>query len=123
MDVHCGNVSYSDSVQHITVLDTVRPTFTRPADITIYKDADCDYSVAVSVTGDVTDEADNCSTGIEATYSDKDVTTDDACAGKVVIERTWSLVDDCGNTATDQVQTITVLDTVRPTSNSLDYCL
>ena len=108
---NCGNRA-ADQVQTITVSDNIVPTFTAPANIAIYTDANCTYDASVSVTGDVTDESDNCSTGIEATYSD--VVTDGNCEGTKVITRTWSLVDNCGNRAADQVQTITVLDTIAP---------
>jgi len=110
----CGNAA-APQVQYITVVDTTRPTFTRPADITIYKDAACSYDASVTVTGDVTDEADNCTTTLNATYTDADVTPATACEGTVIIERTWTLQDDCGNTAASQVQTITILDNTAPT--------
>ena len=108
---NCSNAA-ADQVQTITVSDTTRPTFTVPSDITLYTDASCFVDTTVSSTGDVTDEADNCSTGIEATYSD--VVTP-ICQGSYTIERTWSLVDNCSNAAFDQLQTITVSDTTRPT--------
>jgi len=109
----CGNTA--TFVHTITIKDTQKPTFTRPADITIYRNLTCGYNVAVAVTGDVTDEADNCSTGLDATYVDADATPATACEGTKIIKRTWSLVDDCGNAADDQVQTITVLDNIAPT--------
>ena len=62
--------------------------------------------------GDVIDEADNCATGLEATYSDS--LTDGDCPNSYVITRTWTLTDDCDNTTT-KVQTITVDDTTAPT--------
>ncbi|MBO6943377.1 MAG: gliding motility-associated C-terminal domain-containing protein, partial [Psychroserpens sp.] len=103
----CGNTT--TQVQTITIEDTTAPTFTVPADITI----ECDQDPSdLSLTGDVTDEADNCSTGLDATFSD--TVADGACANESVITRTWTLVDDCGNTTT-QVQTITIEDTTAPT--------
>jgi hypothetical protein len=107
----CGNAA-ADQVQTITVRDNIAPTFTKPADKTIYSDADCNYNASPSVTGDVTNEADNCSTGLNATYTD--VVSDGDCAGKKIITRTWHLEDKCGNAAADQVQIITVLDTIAP---------
>ena len=102
----CGNTT--TLVQTITIEDTTAPTFTVPADITI----ECDQDPAdLSLTGDVTDEADNCSTGLDATFSDS--VADGACANESVITRTWTLTDDCGNTTT-QVQTITIEDTTAP---------
>jgi len=109
---NCGN-NAANQVQIITVLDNIAPTFSIPADISIYSDSDCNYDVSVSITGDVTDETDNCSTGLDATFND--VTTAGSCQGEMVITRTWSLVDDCGNNAANQIQTITVLDNIAPT--------
>jgi hypothetical protein len=52
----CGNTTSYD--QTISIVDTTNPTFTVPADITI----ECDQDVSdLALTGDVTDEADNCS--------------------------------------------------------------
>uniref|UniRef100_UPI002626C7D0 gliding motility-associated C-terminal domain-containing protein n=1 Tax=uncultured Winogradskyella sp. TaxID=395353 RepID=UPI002626C7D0 len=82
-----------------------------PADITI----ECDVDPSdLSITGDVTDEADNCSTGLEATYTDS--LANGSCANESVITRTWTLTDECDNTTT-LVQTITVEDTTAPTFN------
>ncbi len=103
----CGNPK---SVTYNTRIDNTAPTFTVPADKTIYRDANCEYDAKPSNTGDVTDEADNCDEELDATYSDK--TSGDYC--KTTIERTWKLVDGCGNT-TMKVQTITVEDKMAPT--------
>ncbi|MDT0559698.1 gliding motility-associated C-terminal domain-containing protein, partial [Ichthyenterobacterium sp. W332] len=108
----CNNAA-DDQVQVITVKDNIKPTFTAPGDITIYSDSKCEYDASVEVTGDVEDEADNCSTDIEATYSDS--VADGECEGEKIITRTWSLVDDCNNSADDQVQIITVEDNIAPT--------
>ena len=113
----CGNISLSDSVQYIVVRDTIRPTFTAPKDTTIYKDENCAYDISIENVGDVTDEADNCTKikPLEATYRDSIVTPEDACEGLLIIQRTWSLIDDCDNKAKDQIQTITIKDTLAPT--------
>ena len=96
-------------VQTISVQDTTAPTFTVPADVNL----DCDADVTdVTVTGDVTDETDNCSTGLEATFTD-DVSEGD-CPNSSIITRTWTLTDECDN-ATVQIQTITIQDTTAPT--------
>ena len=108
---NCGN-SAQNQVQTITILDNIAPTFTRPEDITIYRNASCIYNSNVAVTGDVINEADNCSTGLQATYSDV-INNSDPC--NVIISRTWHLVDNCGNAAANQVQTITVKDNIGPT--------
>ncbi len=107
----CGNPAATQD-QIITVEDNILPTFTAPADITIYSDATCAYDTSVAATGDVLDESDNCSVGLEATYMDV-VDASDSCA--ITITRTWSLIDNCGNAAADQVQIITVEDNIAPT--------
>jgi gliding motility-associated-like protein len=106
----CGNSTIK--TQTIVVLDTINPTFTVPANDTIYKDASCAYNAAVAITGDVTNEDDNCDTSLDATFTDAVVNGD--CEGKEIITRTWTLTDDCGN-STVKTQTIIVLDTIRPT--------
>jgi len=105
----CGNVD--SMMATFTVVDTIAPTFTAPSDITIYLDSLCNYQVATSLTGDVTDEMDNCST-LEATYTDAFEET--GCGTSGQIRRTWTLIDACGNEAQSQDQIITVLDTVAP---------
>ena len=103
----CGNATTTSAT--FTIEDTTDPTFTVPADVTIECDQDVDD---LTLTGDVTDENDNCSSGLEATYSD--AVAPGACANESVITRTWTLVDDCGNTTTAD-QTISVVDTTDPT--------
>ncbi len=105
----CNNTT--TLVQTITVVDTTAPTFTVPADLTIECDQD---ENDLTLTGDVTDEDDNCDTTLDATYSDS--VAAGSCANESVITRTWSLTDDCSNTTT-LVQTITVVDTTAPTFN------
>ena len=104
----CGNLT--TGIQAITVIDTVPPTFAVPADLTI----DCaDDPTDLTLTGDVTDEADNCdATANEATYTDE-ITVNTPCEGASSIERTWTLADDCGNVTT-AVQIITLTDTTPP---------
>src|SRR5437868_6341475 len=108
----CGNAA-TDQVQTINVNDNTAPTFTKPADITILTNPNCGYDAAVAATGDVTDEHDNCSTGLNATYTD--VMSDGGCTGNKIIKRTWHLIDNCNNAAADQVQIITVNDNIAPT--------
>lgn len=110
-DQYC-NTTY---VTHtITVVDNVPPTFTAPANITINVNAACTYDASTAVTGDVTDEDDNCSTGLNAVYTDN-VTPGDEFQVKYVILRTWTLVDACGNAAIPRTQVITVKDVTPPT--------
>jgi gliding motility-associated-like protein len=103
----CGNSTSAD--QTITVVDTTAPTFTVPDDITIECDVD---PTDLTITGDVTDEADNCSANLEASYSDS--SANGSCVNEYTITRTWTLTDDCGNTTTLN-QTIFVVDTTAPT--------
>lgn len=97
--------------QYFRIRDTTRPTFTQPADITIYKDANCDHDASLTVTGDVTNEDDNCDNSLNATYSD--AVANGTCVGNLNITRTWTLTDDCGN-STSKTQMIYVRDTTRP---------
>ena len=112
-----GNAA-GTQVQVITVEDNKAPTFTAPDDLTIYTDANCNYDAGVTATGDVTDENDNCSSGIQATFNDSVATG--SVAGSSVITRTWSLVDEAGNAAGTQVQVITVEDNKAPTFTAPD---
>jgi len=103
----CNNAA-SNAVVVFTGGDTQVPTFTRPSDITILFSSPGVYNATVGATGDVLNEWDNCSTGLNATFSDGAGPV--ACGNNLIITRTWSLVDDCGNAAGNQVQTITVTD-------------
>ncbi|HQI69699.1 MAG TPA: T9SS type A sorting domain-containing protein, partial [Bacteroidales bacterium] len=92
-------------VQTITILDTIAPAFTAPPDINITMATFNNYGAIVSITGDVTNEWDNCSMGLQAVF------TDVMLPGSNIINRIWHLVDDCGNAASDQLQVITITDT------------
>ena len=106
----CGNSVQTSAT--FTVIDTTAPTFTVPADITIYSDENCEYKAGTEVTGDVTDEYDTCDTTLlEATFTDEIVQGE--CAGEWIILRTWTLADKCENTST-ALQTITVRDNIAP---------
>ena len=95
-------------VQTITVIDTTAPTFTAPADTDI---ACTDDSSDLTLTGNVEDAADACSSAVTLGYTD--AAGDDNCFGGDVIVRTWTATDDCGNTSSaDQI--ITLVDAVAP---------
>ncbi len=115
---NCGNISEPFMCSYI-VKDDTAPTFTAPEDAMVYSDNKCEYDVSVQFTGDVTDEADNCNNQLEATYSDSEPVPGQ-CEGEVIITRTWSLADACGNEAEDQVQIITVKDNIAPTFKKPD---
>ncbi|MBK7302590.1 MAG: hypothetical protein IPI90_04915 [Saprospiraceae bacterium] len=108
----CGNTSV-DIIHIIEVQDTTKPTFSKPADITIYVDETCMYDADTSITGTVSDEMDNCSVGLDAMYADSTVVG--SCQGETKIYRKWTLLDDCNNAATPKTQLITVSDTIQPT--------
>ncbi|UCE67504.1 MAG: T9SS type A sorting domain-containing protein, partial [Candidatus Zixiibacteriota bacterium] len=86
--------------QLITVIDTTPPSITCPPDAVF----DC-------VMGDpgVPSVWDNCDPNPDVDYND--VTTNPSCP--LVIERTWTATDDCGN-SNSCTQTITVQDTIPP---------
>uniref|UniRef100_UPI002623F16A DUF7507 domain-containing protein n=1 Tax=uncultured Winogradskyella sp. TaxID=395353 RepID=UPI002623F16A len=105
----CGNTSTLTAT--LTIEDTTPPTFSVPANITIECDVD---ATDLALTGDVTDESDNCDSGLQATFTDG--TADGACSNEYIITRTWSLTDACGNNTTF-VQTITIQDTTAPMFN------
>jgi len=99
----------------VTVIDNTAPDFTVPSDVTIYTDASCNYNAGISVTGDVTDERDNCPITNQATFSDV-TTASPPCVGNFVITRTWRLEDAAiPPNVTTKVQTITVRDNTPPT--------
>ena len=107
------NNTSANFVQTITVQDNTAPSFNRPADITIYTNSNCTYDASTSITGEATNVDDNCSTGLVPTFAD--VTVPGPVEGSWIITRTWKLVDNCGNAAPDQIQTITVSDNIVPT--------
>lgn len=94
----------------VTVTDNIAPTFTKPADKTINFNGTCTYDASVAFTGDVTNESDNCSNGLQATFTDS-VTS---CGNNVTIYRKWKLADANGNQAPAQIQKITVTDNSTP---------
>ena len=59
----------------------------------------------LNLTGDVINEADNCSVGLEATYTDRSDITNPC---EQTITRLWSLMDNCGNYLTKH-QIITIV--------------
>ena len=100
----CGNTTMF--TRSLTVIDTVAPTFTQPADLTIGCPDDIDD---LTLTGDVFDEADNCATGLNASYTDIYPSVTD-CGLGFIVERNWALSDGCGNvrTKTQNIHVISV---------------
>ena len=109
-----GCTATADSVT-LTVRDVTAPTYDKPNDTTIYKDATCNADITPEALGTVSNVVEGCSPDVDTSYTDVDVTPATACMGTTVIERRWRVVDLCGNVSTsDSVQTITILDTVAP---------
>ncbi|MCC6816753.1 MAG: hypothetical protein IT267_10100, partial [Saprospiraceae bacterium] len=73
----------------------------------------CVYEATPNITGDVTDEMDNCAANLSATFCDSTVT--EPCEGSTKIYRMWRLEDSCGNIADVQTQLITISDVTKPT--------
>jgi hypothetical protein len=108
----CGNST--EKIQTIHVNDnTLAPTFTAPVNITIYKNAHCEQDASASITGEPTDLWDNCTSPENLVLTFNDVMVPGDCIGDLVIQRTWILTDDCGNSSS-QVQIITVEDNTPP---------
>ncbi|MBK9335173.1 MAG: HYR domain-containing protein [Lewinellaceae bacterium] len=109
----CGNSI--TGTQLIAVTDTTAPTFAVPANTTISLNAQCQYDTpAPGTTGTVTNAADNCSPAqaLVATFTDQFVPTS---GGQGSIQRAWVVTDECGNTASSQIQIIAVQDLAPPT--------
>jgi gliding motility-associated-like protein len=101
----CGNTGTATQV--ITVGDFDLPVISGvPADVTV----SCVGSIPPASKG-VTAK-DGCSTGVTLSVADKK--TQGACSNKIVVTRTWSAKDACGNISIKS-QIITVNDTTPPT--------
>ena len=105
----------STCTQTITVVDSEDPTFTVPANITIYTDASCNVNRDPSQTGNPINPKDNCTAlallGIN--YIDG-ANVAGSCTGNYSFTRTWTVTDETGNT-TSKNQVITVNDNTPPT--------
>ncbi|MBR0054134.1 MAG: hypothetical protein IJP65_02370, partial [Bacteroidales bacterium] len=96
------------------VKDIEAPTFTVPTDTTLCRETGGIINADIAITGDVTDEADNCATGIEAVWIDLDTTGNDS--GNRVINRQWTLTDLCNN-STSHTQHITIRPSIYTPGN------
>ncbi|WP_449374887.1 HYR-like domain-containing protein, partial [Bizionia algoritergicola] len=100
----CGNTA--SEVQVITVQDTTAPVLDpAPADITV----ECDAVPTASATD--LSATDNCDANITVTYLEERANGN--CDSNYTLTRTWTAIDDCGNTASE-VQVITVQDSTNP---------
>jgi HYR domain/Dockerin type I domain len=100
----CGNIS--TCLQTINVEDSVAPSITCPANITI----ECTSSTLPPTTGTAT-ATDNCAATPGITFSD--VIIGGVCPLLEMITRTWIASDGCGNSSTC-VQIIVVTDSGAP---------
>jgi len=119
----CGNIGSCDQI--VTIIDTSAPAITCPDDITVQCTQDVESSTDISCitalvpalqstspaeTGSAT-ATDNCDEDPAISFSDSSV--DGTCPQEEVITRTWTAVDNCGNSTTcDQI--ISVVDTTAP---------
>jgi hypothetical protein len=102
----CGN--QTSATQRITVIDTTAPTLIGvPADATY----ECD---SLPAPPEVTAE-DNCAV---PTVAFNETTEPGPCEGTLIVTRTWTATDDCGN-QTSQTQVITLVDTTAPVFDEL----
>lgn len=109
-------------VQKIVVKDTIKPTFTVPADLALCRnDLTGEIEADIAVTGVMLDTADNCLTPaqLHAGWRDLDTTGTDATIR--VIHREWYLADTCGDT-TKKVQNITIYPSLRTPGNLNKMC-
>ena len=97
----CGNISSKSQI--IKVEDTTPPVLSGiPSDATV----ECDNIPAASVS-----VSDNCDNQVEITFSES--VTNSACDANYTLTRTWTAIDDCGNTSSKS-QIIKVEDTTPP---------
>ncbi|MEP7196744.1 MAG: ice-binding family protein, partial [Saprospiraceae bacterium] len=101
----CGNSN--SCLQTVTVQDTTRPIITCPINVTV----NCDASNLPPSTGTAT-ASDNC-TNVVTDISFIDNRINGSCNDNYLINRTWTVVDSCGN-SNSCLQTVTVQDTTRP---------
>ncbi len=67
---NCGNMA--TATQTITFRDLTAPTFTKPADIILYADEDCEVDLLPVNTGTPTNVLDNCDTSPTLNYTDSE---------------------------------------------------
>ncbi|MHC4653727.1 MAG: HYR-like domain-containing protein [Planctomycetota bacterium] len=94
----------STCVQIITVVDTTPPFITCPADVTLQ----CPADTSVEANGSAT-AGDTCSSAT-ITHSDQ---WQPNCGNTGTLARTWTAIDECGNSSSC-MQIITVVDTTPP---------
>ncbi len=101
----CGN--FATCAQVITVFDSTIPTVTCPVNATVQCTSQAPVNTALVVA------TDNCG-GIATVNHAGDVITNQTCANRYTLTRTYQATDACGNIATC-AQVITVFDSTPPT--------
>ena len=101
----CDNTS-PNFTQTITVVDTMAPILTLPANVT----AECSDDLSPIAFGTAT-ATDNCDPTPTITF--EDVIEDGACPNTFKIIRTWTATDSCGNSVSAD-QEISTADTTAP---------
>jgi HYR domain/Secretion system C-terminal sorting domain len=102
----CGN--FTECTQIITVNDQTPPTLTCPAPVTV----SCASAVPAPSIAAVTGVSDNCAGTVTVTHVG-DVISNQTCANRYTITRTYRATDVCGNFA-ECTQIITVNDQTPP---------
>ncbi len=108
-----SNLCSAKDTARFSVIDTLKPTFAVPGDITLYLDGTCSAITDSTVTGKPTVLADNCTPVADLVVKHSDTETP-GCGSTKTIVRTWTVTDACGNVAS-KTQTISVLDSIKPT--------
>ncbi|MCB0648255.1 MAG: hypothetical protein KDC49_16410, partial [Saprospiraceae bacterium] len=101
----CNN--QSRCIQRILFQDTIPPVISCPVDLTV----SCKEDTLVSNTG-IAMAMDLCD-GSVPNIVYMDMVTPGSCENNILVMRTWIATDSCGNSRTC-VQTISVMDTMRP---------
>ena len=103
----CGNTS-EEFLLNATYIDAAAPAITCPADVEV----ECDEDTSPASTGSAS-AIDNCDNEPTITWSDVTIQSE-SCPQEYTILRTWTAVDNCGNSSSC-TQTINVEDTTPPT--------
>ncbi len=111
----CGQVVNSSAYFTIDAPSSVlqEPSFTVPADITVFRDDVCAYDADPAITGVPTNLADNCTDAGNLSTVQSDSIASGSCSSELLIYRTWTVLDECMN-ASSKIQLITVSDTTSP---------
>jgi hypothetical protein len=111
----CGQVSNCSAIFTIDAPSDVlqEPDFIVPVNMTVLRDASCNYDTDPTITGVPTDLDDNCTLSGNLTMSYSDSIAAGSCNSEIIIFRTWTVADNCLNT-TLKVQIITVTDNTAP---------